>query len=67
MAKLIELPDRSLKIPSEEWISFVNLQRDIILAEQVLGHMKSKLRKERHNILTKLRAGASIENAGRIA
>jgi len=67
MTNLTVLPDRSPLIPSDEWSYFVQLATDIRLTEKLLRVMKNEYRKREQEIHRKLKDGASIENAGRVA
>lgn len=67
MGTLINFQRKSPLIPKEEWNSFVNLTRDILLAEKVLKRMKAEYSERQRHILSKLGAGAAIENGGKVA
>lgn len=67
MGQLIALPDRSPLITAKEWSEYVNLAHDIFEVEEILAAMKADFQRKKRNLLRALRAGARIENSGKIA
>ena len=64
---VIEFPDRTPKISTEEWAAFIKLAADLREAEGILKGLRAAYRRREATIISKLGEGATIENAGKLA